>query len=188
MLLGDKWKPVAGLVQWLIPAGLAVALGSATEWILMPLGMMRRLVAVRLVRLCAVAVGIGIGLEWGVEGVAIGYSVSMMSSLAIELVWVMTVIRAHIVECVWGMLRAAVAAAVAGTAVFLVNGSDAWQHVLEILLYGAVFCLLCGAPGRPIDSEGVSRGHCEQLSRTRLSTGAPNRHLSDHDPKSGRRW
>ena len=139
VLLGDGWGPVAPLVRWLVPAGLAVALGSATEWILMPLGMMKRLVAVRLIRLCAVVVGIGIGRKWGVEGIAIGYSVSMVSSLVIELVWVMTVVRAHIAECFWGMLRAAVAAVAAGTVVFVVHSSDIWQHVLEILLYGAVF-------------------------------------------------
>ena len=139
VLLGDGWRPVAPLVRWLVPAGLAAALGSATEWILMPLGMMKRLMLVRLVRLSAVVVGIAIGGGWGVEGIAIGYSVSVMSSLVIELCWVITVIGARFGEWAWGILRAAIAAIVGGLVLFFTHSTAGWEHILEIFLYALVF-------------------------------------------------
>ena len=142
LLLGDEWKPVAPLVRWLVPAGLAAALGSATEWILMPLGMMKRLVAVRVLRLFSVVVGIFIGWRWGVTGIAVGYSVSVMISLMIELWWVMSIIRARSIECLWGIFRPAIAAATAGMVVFFVESSGGWLYLMEIFLYMAVF-LIC---------------------------------------------
>ena len=150
VLLGDGWGPVAPLVRWLVPAGIAVALGSATEWILMPLGMMRRLVAIRLVRLCTVVVGIVIGIGWGLEGIAIGYSVSVMSSLAIELCWVMSVISARKLGWIWSILRAGISAATAGVAVFFVSVPSVWGFMFEILLYGSVLlsCYIAMPGGR----------------------------------------
>ena len=148
LLLGDHWKPVAPLVRWLVPAGLAAALGSATEWILMPLGMMKRLVAVRVLRLLFVVAGIFVGWSWGVNGIAIGYSISVMISLMIELWWVMSIIKARSIECLWSILRPAVAAATAGLVVFLVHSHGGWLYLVEILLYGAVFLICYGTlPG-----------------------------------------
>ena len=148
VLLGDEWEPVAPLIRWLVPAGLAAALGSATEWILMPLGMMKRLVAVRVLRLLCVVAGILVGWTWGVNGIAVGYSVSVMISLTIELWWVMSVIRARSIESLWSILRPAVAAATAGLVVFVVQSDGGWLYLVEIFLYGAVFLISYAAlPG-----------------------------------------
>ena len=139
VLLGDQWTPVVPLVRWLVPAGLAAALGSATEWILMPLGMMKRLVTIRLLRLFAVVIGIVIGRRWGVEGIAIGYSVSVTGILVIELWWVLNLVRGRIGKCFWGILRGAAASVAAVAVAGIVPSSSALEYTLEVVLYAVVF-------------------------------------------------
>ena len=139
LLLGDGWERSAPLVRWLVPAGVAAAIGSATDWMLMPLARMKRLLALRLIRAGCAVVGILLGARWGVNGVAAGYSISVIASLAIEL-WLSTAVMPMAKSRILGsIVRPALAAGVAGATVFCIHTSSNWIHILELLVYAALF-------------------------------------------------
>ena len=72
ILLGDQWSAATPLIRALAPVGLAAALGSATEWMLLPLAEMRKLILLRVVRTAVVIGGVLLGWSWGLIGIAIG--------------------------------------------------------------------------------------------------------------------
>ena len=149
LVFGDQWLPAIPLIRWLAPAGIAVAIGSATEWMLMPLGRMRRLLELRALRVCAVITGVLVGWQWGVIGVAAGYSVAACASLALEL-WGATARTKISVRSLTGVIvRPILSAACAGYLVFRISASvSILSFVLETLLYGAAFLAVHAAlPG-----------------------------------------
>ena len=143
LVLGDQWLPAIPLIRWLAPAGLAVAIGAATEWLLMPLGRMRTLLALRAVRLGTIAVGVLIGWRWGVIGVAAGYSSAACLSLALELFGATARTAVAIRDLTIAIVRPILAASGAGYLVYRVQiTSSIVPFLLEMLLYGAAFGLI----------------------------------------------
>ena len=147
LILGDQWLAITPLIRLLAPAGIVAALGSASEWMLMPLGEMNRLLVLRMLRLTIVIVGVLVGWRWGVEGVAVGYSVASCVSLVSELVGTATRVPTH--GLTGALVRPILAAAGAGYVVFrIVTPISVGTLVLELLLYTVLFAAIHAAlPG-----------------------------------------
>ena len=140
LVLGDQWFPAIPLIRWLAPAGIAVAIGSATEWMLMPRGEMRRLLGLRTLRLVTIATGVLIGWRWGVPGVAGGYSVAACASLAMELLGATAHTRVSVRSLIGVVGRPILAAACAGFVVFRISTvTSIVTFAAESLVYLAVF-------------------------------------------------
>ena len=149
LLLGDQWLSAISLIRWIAPAGLASALGAATEWMLMPLGEMKRLLALRVLRVCSIGVGVLVGWRWGVVGIAAGYGIAACVSLVIELVYTTSGRGCPIWGLVGAFARPICAATSAGCVAYFVRTDGAVAaFLLELPLYIVVFVAVHSAlPG-----------------------------------------
>ena len=149
LVFGDQWLPAIPLIRWLAPAGIAVAIGSATEWMLMPLGRMRRLLELRALRLFAIVTGVLVGWHWGVTGVAAGYSVAACASLALELLGATARTKLSARSLTGVIVRPILSAACAGYLVYRISTAvSVVAFALESILYVAVFLAVHAAlPG-----------------------------------------
>ena len=143
VLLGDQWIAAVPLVRMLGGAGLATALGAATEWLLLPLAHMKRLIALRVVRACTIAVGIMIGWRWGINGIAIGYSVSAFASFVIEMMLAASGSAISRTRLTVAFIRPMIAAAAASVVVLgIAEGVPLFIHVIELPLYFGVYLVV----------------------------------------------
>jgi PST family polysaccharide transporter len=140
MLLGDQWIGAVPLVRMLGGAGLATALGAATEWLLLPLAEMRKLIVLRVVRASIIVVGILAGWRWGVTGIAVGYSVAACISVVIEITIATRGKQISRSGLIMAFTRPTIAAAVASTVVLAVpDDLPVLVQVMGLLLYIVVF-------------------------------------------------
>lgn len=168
LVLGDQWLPAIPLIRRLAPAGIAIAIGSATEWMLMPRGEMKRLLGLRTLRLVAIATGVLIGWRWGVPGVAAGYSVAACASLALELLGATAHTRVSVRSLIGVVGRPILAAACAGFLVFRISTiTSIVTFAVESLVYVAVFFGIHAAlPGGWAVTRGLFRTIREAISST----------------------
>lgn len=172
LILGDQWLPTIPFIRWLAPAGIAIAIGSATEWMLMPLGEMRRLLELRVLRLGVIVTGVLVGWHWGVLGVAAGYSVGACASLAVELVGATVQSKVSVRRLTGVVVRPILAAVCAGWLVYAVStGAAVTTVVLESLLYLSVFLAVHAIlPGGWAETKGLSRVIRETMGRRSVGT------------------
>ena len=149
VLLGDQWLAAVPLIRALSLVGVATALGSAIEWVLLPLAEMKMLMALRALRAISVVTGVLIGWRWGVYGIAIGYSATMFVSVSLELSFV-TIKKGFSFVHLWGpFLRAMLSAGMASIVVLMVpEDVPAIIHIIEFILYVIIFfCVHSMLPG-----------------------------------------
>ena len=140
IVLGEQWLSASPLVRWLGPAALATALGAATEWLLLPLGEVRRLLFLRVVRASCIAAGVVIGWGWGISGVALGYSVAACIGVATELSVMAASRRVDLLPLVTTFGRPVIAASAASLVALVIRTVPTYGWVvMEGLLYATVF-------------------------------------------------
>ena len=159
LVFGDQWLPAIPLIRWLAPAGIAIAIGSATEWLLMPLGEMKRLLSLRALRLGAIVTGVLVGWHWGVPGVAAGYSIAACTSLTLELFGATARTTISVRHLTGVVSRPILAAACAGYVVYSISTvASVATFVLEFLLYVSVFFAVHVAlPGGWTETKDITR-------------------------------
>ena len=140
LILGEQWLSAIPLVRWMAPAGLAVALGAATEWMLLPLGETKKLLVLRIVRTGGIVIGVFVGWRWGVEGVAAGYSIASCVGLIVELAVISIHKRVSLLQLLGSLTRPLIAAVAGSVVVLLVpNNVSIGMFVLKLSLYSIVF-------------------------------------------------
>jgi O-antigen/teichoic acid export membrane protein len=88
VMLGAKWNDAVPVFRLLAPTILAFALINPTGWLLVSLGMVGRSLKLALVIAPLVTTGCLIGLPYGPEGVALGFSAAMILWVVPHLLWV----------------------------------------------------------------------------------------------------
>ena len=83
-ILGEKWVAAASIFRLLAPGALIGALVSPVGWLFQSSGRTGRQFVASLISAPLIILGFGLGLRYGPEGVAIGYS-AMMAVLAVPL-------------------------------------------------------------------------------------------------------
>lgn len=78
VLLGPKWREVAGIFRFLSPTILVFAIASPLGWLLNSTGRVGRGLKIALVFMPVLITGYFLGLPYGPKGVALAYSVVMM--------------------------------------------------------------------------------------------------------------
>ena len=169
LLLGDQWLPTITLIRLLAPSGLALAIGAATEWMLMPLGKIKRLLALRALRLAAIVAGVLVGWHWGVPGIAAGYSVAACASLALELFGATARTTVSVRSLTGAVGRPIIAAACAGYLIFRISTAvSVVTFLLEFVLYVTVFAAIHSAlPGGWTVTTGLLRALQKVIGRRR---------------------
>jgi PST family polysaccharide transporter len=148
VVLGAEWKESAPVLRAFAPTVAVFALINPLGWVLFSLGLVRRSLNVALALGPLVIVGYLVGLPYGPEGVAAGFSVMMLAWLIPHVLW-----------CVWGTVisfrdivlaagKPLVAALVSGLLVVGLQAFDVTMApvlrlaVLSTVLFGAHFGIL----------------------------------------------
>ena len=140
ILLGSKWSQVVPLLRWLALAGLGSTIGASAAWALVPRGEVTKLLALRVARLCLVAIGVIIGLRDGPVGVAAGHAIGSCASVIVELLVVGAAGRVRvrrILAAIVGPLCAAVAAG--GAVSFIHAPMSIGMFIVETIIYSITF-------------------------------------------------
>ncbi|HZY74248.1 MAG TPA: lipopolysaccharide biosynthesis protein [Edaphobacter sp.] len=87
VFLGAKWVTAGPVFRRLAPITLAFAVLSPTGWMLAACGRVGRTLRIALVMAPLLFAGYAIGLHWGPQGVATGYSVVMLSAVLPLVAW-----------------------------------------------------------------------------------------------------
>jgi O-antigen/teichoic acid export membrane protein len=87
VLLGARWIEAASIFRLLAPTVLVFALINPLGWMMMTTGRMSRSVKLAILIAPTVIAGYGIGLGYGPEGVALGFSAAMLLLTGPFVVW-----------------------------------------------------------------------------------------------------
>jgi len=87
VILGPKWYSATRILQLLAPTILIFAIINPLGWLLFALGMVKRSIKIALVLAPVVITGYSIGLRYGSNGVALGFSVAMMLWALPHIAW-----------------------------------------------------------------------------------------------------
>lgn len=88
-LLGPKWTSATTTVRLLTPTLLVFAMINPTGWFLLSIGLIERSVKIALVIAPLVIGGYILGLPYGPEGVALGFSVALVLWVVPHILWSM---------------------------------------------------------------------------------------------------
>ncbi len=76
LILGDQWFPTVPIFRRLAPAALAALAQMGLHWAFLSLGNAGRQLRWEIISTAITITGICIGVRWGVEGAALGYSIA----------------------------------------------------------------------------------------------------------------
>lgn len=143
-LLGSPWSGVVPLVQILAIAGVSDAIGTTTGIIFQAQGRTDVLLRWQLIVGVTVIACFGVGVHWGVKGVAISYAVASIGLRYPGFVIPGRLIGMRfrdVVQAVWGVLVVALVAAAAAWAAgrALAGEASAVQLLAEIAAGGVVY-------------------------------------------------
>ncbi len=136
VMLGAKWNDSVPIFRLLTPMALAFALINPSGWLLVSLGMVGRSLKLAFVIAPLVAAGCVLGVPYGPEGVAIGFSTAMVLWVVPHLLWVFhgTVVSYRDVRTVVGRpLLSGLAGGIAAS-VFVMPLADSMSPFLRLAL------------------------------------------------------
>ena len=87
VMLGPKWREAAPIFRWLAPTIMAFGLTHPFSWVMLATGRASRCVATALAVTPLLVLGYAIGLRWGPQGVAMGFSISMAIAVVPVILW-----------------------------------------------------------------------------------------------------
>lgn len=150
VLLGERWAPVAPLLQILALGMIAQAITALGIQVLMALDRTTALLRFYVAETTLLLVGVVVGLRWGVVGAATAYAVVSLPTRA-YFAWLTTsslgVPVRRFVTSLWGVVEASlalVAASLTARMLFLEVAAPAWLRLVVIVLVGAaVYAPVC---------------------------------------------
>ncbi len=87
VMLGPKWHEAARIFRWLAPTIMAFGLIHPFSWVMLATGRAGRAVRTALAVTPLLVFGYAIGLHWGPQGVAAGFSIAMAIAVAPVILW-----------------------------------------------------------------------------------------------------
>lgn len=120
VLLGDQWTAAAPLFAAIAIAGVFQMLAFVGYWVYLSRALTRELLQYSCVAFVIRVACIGIGSQWGLIGVAVGYALAPAFSWPLSLWWVSRYAPLPLGTLWWGAGRALMVAAVAGGACWAV--------------------------------------------------------------------
>jgi PST family polysaccharide transporter len=121
VVLGPKWSDAIPIFQLLAPTQLVFAVINPTGWLLVALGRVERSLKLALVLAPLVVIGCVLGLPYGSNGVALGFSVAMLLWVVPHLFWSFHGTGASFREIASTIGRPLIGAGIAGVVAFAVR-------------------------------------------------------------------
>lgn len=87
VMLGPKWNEAARIFRWLAPTIMAFGLIHPFSWVMLATGRAGRAVRTALAVTPLLVLGYAVGLHWGPQGVAAGFSISMAIAVVPVILW-----------------------------------------------------------------------------------------------------
>ncbi|WP_081788423.1 lipopolysaccharide biosynthesis protein [Candidatus Blastococcus massiliensis] len=177
VMLGDQWMEAVPIFRALLVAGFFQAAGYATSWVFLAKGLTREQFRYALTTrpvLAAIIVG---GSAWGLQGVAVAYTVGAALLWPTALLWIRWVSDAPVATMFWNGVRTgavvtvAAALSFASTAAFPAD-AHAWRLLigtLAVLVAAVVIALVWPAFRRDLLAIAAMRRYFG--SRSRRSAG-----------------
>jgi PST family polysaccharide transporter len=75
VVMGSQWMPVADLLKWLIPIALLQSLGTTVGYLYLAMGRTDVMLKWGIFGGTTIVIGFYLGLQWGLQGLVIGYAV-----------------------------------------------------------------------------------------------------------------
>ncbi len=119
ILLGPQWTAVAPVIALLSVAAVFQTLAMVGYWVYVSLGLTATLFRYSLISVAMKMTLVVIGSQWGVTGVAAGFALSSTLAWPISLWWLARTTAVPVARLVWGVVRLASMAGVAGVAGWL---------------------------------------------------------------------
>jgi len=146
LILGDQWSTSAEIFQALAISGIVQTAAFGTYWVFLSKGLSGANLRYTLVTKSLLVVSVLFGSNWGVLGVAVGYSVATVLSWPIGLLWIRTLadapVRAMAVNCVRTIFVYGVAAVAASIAAGLSPGSYLFDLLVGLVTYVAAVAVM----------------------------------------------
>ncbi len=143
VVFGEKWKACIPILKILSVLGLTQSIGTLNGNIFLSQGATKLQLKIGLITKPMMIVGIVIGLQWGIIGVAIGYLSATLLSGVLEFYKVGQLIETTIKEMVVNLLSVLGCAAAMALAIFGLNFFLADQLAMKYLLLVDVFAGIC---------------------------------------------
>jgi len=86
-MLGPKWDPAARVFLLLAPAAVCGSFNVATGWVYLALGRMHLQLRIKMVTATVTLIAMGIGVRWGIEGMAIAVSAACLVFIGPQLAY-----------------------------------------------------------------------------------------------------
>lgn len=146
VILGPKWGNATPVFRLLAPTILVFALINPTGWLLIALGMVSRSLKIALVIAPLVITGCIIGLPYGANGVAFGYSVAMMLWVVPHILWCFRGTVVSFQDIVLAVSRPFISGIVGALCAFgvIFFANPAVSALVTMLLGGAVLGVVYG--------------------------------------------
>lgn len=140
IVLGNKWSGVAPIFQVLAIGGIAQAGLFAYYWIFLAKGLSGASLRYTLVSKSVLIVSIVIGSHWGVYGIALGYSIGVVLSWPIAVLWLRRITNAPVIAMAKTALRIIATYLVAGVcALAVVQAGGADSDLAQLATGGATY-------------------------------------------------
>ena len=141
VVLGPKWGDAVPICRLLAPAILVLAVINPPGWLLVSLGMVGRSLRIALVIAPLAITGSVLGLPYGPQGVAVGYSTAMVLWLVPHLKWCVrgTVVSFRDLALVACRPLIAVVAAASTASVLLLAVGPSWPALARLSIGCSVF-------------------------------------------------
>ena len=161
--LGDRWRPVADLLTWLVPVGLLQSIGTTVGSLYLATGRTDLMFKWGMLSGSIIVPAFVIGLEWGIVGVAASYAIA-----SVVLFWPSLALPYRLVDLrVAGVLQrlapSLLSAAAMAIAVSLISYAwpealaGKWAKLIALVFVGAIAYLgMCLRFQRPLVADLTS--------------------------------
>ena len=148
VFLGEQWLLAVPIFRILAFWSMARAFGPSTRWVFLSLAMTRRQLNWEIVRTLVVGTGCGIGIAWGIQGVAYAFSLSTALLLFPEMLYCFRGTPVRVSDVLESSWRPVLSSVISGFGLMVFN-QWIWQGelpVLELLVdlavFGLIYCLI----------------------------------------------
>lgn len=154
VMLGEQWGDAVPIFRYLAPAALVGTTYTATTWAYLALGQTGRQLRWRVLDCAVTVTAISIGVQYGAEGVALGFSIAVILLRPFELWYCYSKTPLTLMDFVRSAWIPLVSTLAVASAMYFFWQGEAWiaqpllRMFVELGIFGAAYIgLVCILPG-----------------------------------------
>ncbi len=157
ILLGSQWTPVVTTFRCLAPAAFLSTVSFAPDWLFISLGRTGTQFRFKMFSTPVLVIGFLVGVNWGINGVAVSYSITWTTIFMLSLIWACRKSPIGYYEIFTTLVLPALCSLLAACSTYLVDGFVLEYNVLiRFAICALVFtlsyfiCVMSTAKGREL--------------------------------------